>query len=125
MHSSFDLEVYAKAVQDDFRRVVAQNRLIDEAQRRGKVSGVGSAPFGRLLSAARSWLSAGRSGLTSQPAAVAAEPANVALIVASDEPQAVPSLRPARSAEPYAGMAVIARGTPLQTIEEPSGARER
>ena len=117
-HSTWDLEVYAREMQERRWREATRARQIVEAGRRGDRP----APrfsVARLASVARTWLSPRPTPLARVKLPTASEPGLLGMHVA--EPPVEPGVRPSRLSQPYAGMVVLARGTGAQAAEQPCG----
>ncbi|MCC7024048.1 MAG: hypothetical protein IT338_14585 [Thermomicrobiales bacterium] len=116
-HSVFDLEIHTKTIQGELRRDAARARLLDEAMGREP-----SRPFRplhllqRAIAAMCCQLEGGRASRrqTRAPGVEAGCPAPVASRQA-----------PARAAEPYTAMRVIARASARPTAEQPSWSCDR
>jgi hypothetical protein len=125
MQSWFDVEIQAKTVFNDMQREVERARLVQEALSGGRRAGNGQQfTLARLLNGARSWLAMREPVRASAVEPALPEAANVSLIVSSEQ-NAAPRVRPVASAEPYAGMLVLARGKHIQALKAASSARER
>jgi hypothetical protein len=119
----FDAEVQAKTVQDEIRRQVERNRLIAEAETAGRKPHVeASSVVVRFVTAARAILVARRPDQTHDRGFPVGDPRTVRPV--ANQATLASRTRPSRSAEPNAGMAVIARGGTLKPLQEPSGVTE-
>jgi hypothetical protein len=113
-HSTWDLEVHTREMQQRRWREAIRARQIDEACRRS----ASPAPrfiVARLATMARTWLLPRRAPVDWVTVPRASEAKPVA------EPPATSGARPSRLSQPYAGMVVLARGTGTQTAEQPCG----
>jgi hypothetical protein len=121
--SWFDVEVHTKTVREEIHREVEQNRLIAaaEAGRESWRDGASSV-LARVMAALQAIVAARRLDRADTAAVPIANPWEV-LPSLDSAPPASPS-RPSRSAAPYAGMAIIARGKPLKPLLEPSSVVE-
>jgi hypothetical protein len=125
VNSSFDMEIYARTFRENVHREAEKARRVEEARSRGQVHRADPGQHvARLLTAARSWLSARRSGPAAKPGHMEAELPRAALIVDAEVVRSAPRPQLSPAAQPYAGMVVIARGTTLQPLEEPSAVRD-
>ncbi len=123
-HSTWDLEVHAREMQQRRWREATRTRQIEEARCRAGVRRP-SAMFSvaRLVTAARTWLSPRRASVgdpaDSVEAPMASEVGLRAMRVAA--PPAKSGLRPNLLSQQYAGMVVLARGTDARATEQPCG----
>jgi hypothetical protein len=111
-HSVVDLEIHAKTVQENLHRDAERARLVAAAESRGLTRSIRPAGLlHRLVASALAWL-VGTRIPQREPGATRA---------AADHPaSATPRPVPARAAEPYAAMVVIARASALPIAEQPS-----
>jgi hypothetical protein len=118
-HSTWDLEVHAREMQERRWREATRARQVVEACRRGDQVPSPAPRFSvaRLFTVARTWLSPRRTPVDHVEAPVASEAGLHATHVA--EPLTKPIARPSRLSQPYAGMAVLARGPDVQTAHQP------
>jgi hypothetical protein len=122
-HSTWDLEVHVREMQTQRLREATRARQIEGARfpgGRGPFSGPRSI-FARLVSLAESWLSF-QWGLTVSPVERAVERDQVESALARlpvEEPRFNTVTPSTRLSDPYAGMAVVARGITAQTTEQP------
>lgn len=122
-HSSWDLEVHAREMQERRLREVKRARQLDEALA-GNGYGRGAAPnstIARVIGAVRTWFSPAR---TSAPDPVGSAAASAHFetglpAISADEPRYLPAAPSNRISNAYAGMAVLARGTAARTAEQP------
>lgn len=125
LHSSFDLEMHARTVQANALRDADRKRLL-AAARDGQawVSSVNAISL--LFAAIKARLVRRRVVLAHIAPTAADESAvpNFSMMVVSEEPRAVVSRRPARAAEPYAAMVVIARSANVPLSRQPGEVRE-
>jgi hypothetical protein len=121
LHSSFDLETYAKTYQDNVLRGAKQAQRVAEAQNRGQISRGGmSAAWTRLVAAVRNRFAAAGASALSCPTPESIP--DVAMI--HMESSSVQRMRPVRGTEPYSGMVVIARASNVPIAERPHAVRD-
>ena len=123
-HSTWDLEVHARDMQERRRREADRARQIETARRRGGPGGLpaGGRSISWLVAMARTWLLP-RQTMTIDSIAGAEAPGQVPAKLhpmSVEEPRFKPAARSNRLSQPYAGMVVLARGTVARTAEEPS-----
>jgi len=121
-HSTWDLEVHARDLQQRRLREADRARLIEAARQLGDQMGVAPIRFSvsRFITAFRDRLSPQRS---STDGAVA--PAVVETHVRSipvPEPRPSPDTRSGTLSQPYAGMVILARGRGAQPTAQPCAA---
>jgi len=122
-HSTWDLEVYAREMQRQRLHEADQARQIATAQQRGdhvRVPATRSS-ISRLMAAIRGYLSPQRRSIDG---AALPAPAAALLPLPLEEPRLTPNARSRGLAHPYAGMAVLARGTSAQTTAQPCTAAD-
>jgi hypothetical protein len=123
-HSTWDLEVHAREMQQRWQREADRARQIDAARQRGDHLRVPATRFSisRLMAAIRDRLSPRRR--TIDGAAVPTRSGAALLPLPLEEPRLSPDARSAALSQPYAGMAVLARGTSAQSAPQPCAARD-
>ena len=122
-HSTWDLEVHVREMQRQRLREATRARQIEGARFPG-----GHGPFpglrsslARLVSLAESWLSF-QSALTMSPVETTGERDQVEselALMQTAEPRFKTVPPSNRLSDPYAGMAIVARGMTAQTSEQP------
>jgi hypothetical protein len=123
-HSTWDLEVHAREMQRRWQREADRARQIETARQRGDHRQVPTTRFSisRLMAAIWDRLSPRRR--TIDGAAVPARAGAALLPLPLEEPRLSPDARSATLSQPYAGMAVLARGTSAQGARQPCAARD-
>jgi hypothetical protein len=118
-HSTWDLEVHAKEMQQRWQRESDRARLVELARQRGDQMRASGTRFSisRFMTGFRGRLSPQRSSIdgAAAPAAVAA----LVLPLPVQESGLIPDARSGALSQPYAGMVVLARGTSAQTTAQP------
>ena len=123
-HSTWDLEVHAREMQQRWLREADRARQLAVARQRGDHIGVPAIRFSvsRLMAAVRDFLSPRRRSLDGSVAPARAGAASLPLPL--EEPRLSSDARSAALSQPYAGMAVLARGTSAQSAAQPCAARD-
>ena len=118
-HSTWDLEVYAREMQQRRLHEADLARQIAMARQRGDhMRGPATrSSISRLMAAIRDRLSPRRRSIDG--AALPAPAAAALFPLPLEEPRLTPNARSGRLSQPYAGMAVLARGTSAQTTAQP------
>jgi len=121
-HSTWDLEVHARELQQRRFREADRARLIQAARQRGDGLRIPATRFtiSRLVAAFRQCL-------LPRPLSVdgVRSPALVETWLRplpAEEPQAIPNVRAGGLSQPYAGMLVLARGTSAPATAQPCAA---
>ena len=122
-HSTWDLEVHAREMQQRRFREADRARQIHAARQVGDGIRVPATRFSisRLMTVARNCL-ASRPRSVAAPIDFAEPPALASTALRSlgrEEPALIPDTRGARLSQPYAGMVVLARGTSAQSSPQP------
>ena len=123
-HSTWDLDVHAREMQQRWQRDAERARQLAVARQRGDHIGVPAIRFSvsRLMAAVRDFLSP---RCRSLDGSVAPARAGAALLpLPLEEPRLSPDARSAALSQPYAGMAVLARGTSAQSAAQPCAAHD-
>lgn len=123
-HSTWDLEVYAREMQRQRLHEAAQARQIAAARQCGDhMRGPATrSSISRLMTAIRGFLSPRRHSI--DDAAVPA-PATAALLpLPLDAPRLSPDAHSGGLSQPYAGMAILARGTSAHNAVQPCTAAD-
>ena len=125
-HSTWDLEVHAREMQQRRYREADLARQIQEARQGGNQRHVTASRFSisRLMTMVRNCL-ASRPRSVAAPIDYAEPPALASTGLRSlgrEEPALIPDMRAARLSQPYAGMVVLARGTGAQSSPQPCAA---
>lgn len=118
-HSTWDLEVHAREMQQRRLREADRERQIETARQCGNQERVPAARFSisRLMTALRDCLSPRQSATDG---AAAPAPARAALLpLPVEEPRLNPDARSGAHSHPYAAMMVLARGTSTQSAAQP------
>jgi hypothetical protein len=121
-HSTWDLEVHVREMQQRRFREADRARQIQAARQRGDGPGIPATRFSisRLVTAFRDCFSP-----RPIPVDGAASPALVAARqrpLPAEEPQVAANARAGALSQPYAGMMVLARGTGARTTAQPCAA---
>ena len=118
-HSTWDLEVHVREMQQRRFREAERSRQIQAARQRG--DGIHLPATGFSISRL---IAAFRQGLSQRP--IPSDGAEPAALVASrlrpqptEEPQVSPNARVGGLSQPYAGMVVLARGTSTPATAQP------
>jgi hypothetical protein len=121
-HSTWDLEVHAREMQQRRLREADRARQIETARWRGDQMRVPATRFSisRLMAALRNRLSP-RRGLI-DGATVPARAGAALLPLPLGEPRLSPDARSIGLSQPYAGMVILARGTNTQSAVQPCAA---
>jgi hypothetical protein len=121
-HSSWDLEIYAREMQQRRFREADRARQIQAARQSGDSIRIPATRFSisRLITIFRQRFS-------TQPVPVDGEgsPALAAARLrplSAEEARVMPGARPSELSQPYAGMMVLARGTSVPTTAQPCAA---
>jgi hypothetical protein len=122
-HSTWDLEVHAREMQRRMLHEADRARQIATARQRGDHVRVPSTrlSISRLINAFRDCFSPRHRSIDG-----AAVPAHAAVLLPHplEEPRLTPNARSGGLSQPYAGMAVLARGTIPQTAVQPCAAAD-
>ena len=121
-HSTWDLEVHVRETQERRWREATRARQIEEARCRVDVRQRASGfSISRFVTWAQTWLSPRRTLVGDPVDGVEAPTAAGVELPATPiaAPLTKPIAHPSRLSQPYAGMAVLARGTAAQTAELP------
>jgi hypothetical protein len=123
-HSTWDLEVHTREMQQRWLREADRARQLAAARQRGDRIEVPANRFSvsRLMAAVRDFLSPRRRSLDGSVAPARAGAASLPLPL--EEPRLSSDARSAALSQPYAGMAVLARGTSAQSAAQPCAARD-
>jgi len=123
-HSTWDLEVHTREMQQLWLREADRARQLAAARQRGDRIEVPANRFSvsRLMAAVRDFLSPRRRSLDGSVAPARAGAASLPLPL--EEPRLSSDARSAALSQPYAGMAVLARGTSAQSAAQPCAARD-
>jgi hypothetical protein len=121
-HSTWDLEVHAREMQQRRLREADRARQIAAARQRGDHMRVPVIRFSvsRLMAAFRDCFSPRRRSLDGST--VPARAGAALLPLPLEEPSLSPDGRSAALSQPYAGMVVLARGTSAQSAAQPCAA---
>jgi hypothetical protein len=121
-HSTWDLEVHAREMQQRRQREADRARQIEAACRRGDRMRVSPTRFSiaRFMTAFRDRLSL-QHGSVDGAAAPAIVETHV-LPIPKPEPGSIPDARPGALSQPYAGMVILARGTSARSTAQPCAA---
>ena len=121
-HSTWDLEVHAREMQQRRQLEADRARQIDAARKRGDQTGVSPIRFSisRLMSAFWDSLSPRRTAIDGGPAPAVAETQVLPILV--QESRLSPDTRSGALSQPYAGMMVLARGPSAQSTAQPCAA---
>jgi len=123
-HNTWDLEVHAREMQRRWLREAERAQQLAAARQRGDRIRVPAIRFSvsRLMAAFRGFLSPRRRSLDGSVAPARAGAALLPLPL--EEPRLSSDGRSAALSQPYAGMAVLARGTSAQSAAQPCAARD-
>jgi hypothetical protein len=123
-HSTWDLEVHTREMQQRWLREADRARQLAAARQRGDRIEVPANRFSvsRLMAAVRDFLSPRRRSLDGSVAPARAGAASLPLPL--EEPRLSSDARSAALSQPYAGMTVLARGTSAQSAAQPCAARD-
>jgi hypothetical protein len=121
-HSTWDLEVHAREMQERRFREADRARQVEAARQRDIGTHIPSTRFSisRLMTSFRNCLLP-----RSIPVEGAGSPAFIEAglrPLAAEEPQVIPNARAGKLSQPYAGMVVLARGTSAPTAVQPCAA---
>ena len=121
-HSTWDLEVHARELQQRRFREADRARQIQAARQRGDSIQIPATrfSFSRLVTAFRQYLSP-----KPIPVDGAGSPELLAAglsLLPAEEPQAIPNARSGGLSQPYAGMVVLARGASAPATAQPCAA---
>ena len=123
MHRSYwDIEAYVRDFQERRWREAEQRRMADQAARREASSAAENSIDGAIARLMNAWMARFDSTPPAEARRPVAEPKATADAETVSQPQR--STR-GRLAQPYADMAVIARGTKAGVVEQPSGVSDR
>jgi len=117
-HSTWDLEVHAREMQRQRLHEADQARQLATARQGGDhIRGpVTRSSISQLMAAIRGCFSPRRRSIDGAPLAA---PAAASLHLPREEPRPSPNARSGGLSQPYAGMAVLARGTSAPTAAQP------
>ena len=117
-HSTWDLEVHAREMQRRRLHEADRARQIEMARQRGDhMNGPATrSSISRLLAAIRDRLSP---RYRSMDGATLPAPAAALLPLPLEEPRLTPNARSGGLSQPYAGMAILARGASARTAVQP------
>ena len=120
-HSTWDLEVHAREMQQRRLREADRARQIEAARQRGDGMRVPATRFSlsRLMTAFRDCLSPRRSSIDGASSPVVEAPF---LPIPVPESRLSPDVPSGALSQPYAGMVVLARGTSAQRAAQPCAA---
>lgn len=121
-HSTWDLEVHAREMQQRRQREADRARQIEAACQRGDRMRVSPTRFGiaRFMTAFRDRLSLQRRSITGDAAPAVVETPLLPMRV--PESGLIADSRPAALSQPYAGMVILARGKRAQPTAQPCAA---
>lgn len=118
LHSSWDMETYARTHQEDRMREAAKARQLEAAGLGWKM--VPSALTQRIrqaVSSTQARFSTRRSVPTVRPATVPQPSVQMTPVAATQDAYRGPRVKPVRAAEPYAAMVVVARSAAAPVSE--------
>jgi hypothetical protein len=120
-HSTWDLEVHAREIQQRRLREADRARQIEAARQSRNSMRIPATrfSFSRLMTAFRDCLSPWRSSIDGAAAPVAAARLRR---IPGPEPRLSPDAPPGALSQPYVGMVVLARGTSAQNAVQPCAA---
>ena len=123
-HSTWDLEVHAREMQQRWLREAARARQIAASRQRGNHMRFPAIRFSvsRFIAAFRGFLSSRR--CSTDGSAVPARAGAALLPLPLEEPRLSPDARSAALSQPYAGMVVLARGTSARSAAQPCAASD-
>ena len=121
-HSTWDLEVHAREMQQRWLREADRARQIETARQRGDQMRVPATRFSisRLMTAFRDYLSPRRGAIGGPAASPVVEVPFLPIPVPESRPS--PDSPSGALSQPYAGMVVLARGTSAQNAVQPYAA---
>jgi len=123
-HSTWDLEVHVRETQQRRLHEANRARQIDEARCPADVRHpVAMFSVARLMTFARTWLSLRWTAVTDSVDSVEEPMPSEARLntLHVAEPPTNRGVQPVQLSQPYTGMVVLARGTGMQTAEQPCG----
>ena len=124
--SHWHLEMYAREVQQRREREAEIARqLLDAGLPRGAASPRGLlARVGQTVARVRQGMWTSQATTAGRQPSPVVNPGNALAAAAPAAPPSVGPRRLSRHTDPYAGMAIVARGQAFLSVEEPSGVRD-